>query len=848
MVTIQSFSPAIGTFANVIVANQAFGAVALWPLNETVDPSTGITGAPAVAFDVIGGFNGSYGTNADDGGGNAVNGLPALTGPGLAGLPGLPNTGALGVTNAAGLTSSYVTALTSPTFLPGTTNVSIVGWIYPTLTNETANGVPGQNGLLEERNGYNNSGGNNGLIYGGGSGAANTISADWDNGAGPWATGWLNIPSFMWNMVAVVVGPTNLTFYIGNTNQGMTSYTDAITNVYVPWGQGIFIGTDPIGTARNFVGSMSSFAMFSNSLTPQQMQVLFSAGTAEGTNAPFITVQPAFASTEVIAGGTATITSSGYAGTNGGGYWAVNKGSGWVPAYNPADLTGTNAVLNGGNWTGPLSFTNLLGSDAGSYEFILTNTYGSATSQVATVGTYAAPVGSYPAVASSAGYGLVALWPLNETNDPSTGTAVAYDIIGGFNGLYATNAQNGGTNSWILANQPTYILTNNGPEEAGLVGLPSASLGSLQGVAAVPATYVAIPQGPAFPPGTANSSNVSIVVWVYQTLASPATWTGVVKFPDAAPGNSDALAWNINGGGARSPGLVWDNIGVNTSSTLTAPLNTWSMVGVTISPSNYVFYIGNKVNSLTAQTNTATGRNQPLGTNMWIGTDPLDAAVPTRNWPGYLSSVSMFSNTLSYSQMLNLFLAGLSDSTPTPFITQQPAPTNGELAPGTGITLQSAGFVGTGGVGFWQTNNGAGGWGLVNSAYQNNITTSAAYNGASLAVAGSLAITNFKSADAGTYEFVVTNSFGYATSAVVTLSIFSIAPNSFGSYVTNTNYGVMSFWPLNETGDPSLTTVTAYDVIGGFNGTYGTNADDGTGNSANGFAGIPGPAIPRSEA
>ncbi len=36
----------------------------------------------------------------------------------------------------------------------------------------------------------------------------------------------------------------------------------------------------------------------------------------------------------------------------------------------------------------------------------------------------------------------VAFWLLNETNDPSTGTATAYDHVGGFNGTYGTGAEN----------------------------------------------------------------------------------------------------------------------------------------------------------------------------------------------------------------------------------------------------------------------------------------------------------------------------------------------------------------------------------------------------------------------
>ena len=45
------------------------------------------------------------------------------------------------------------------------------------------------------------------------------------------------------------------------------------------------------------------------------------------------------------------------------------------------------------------------------------------------------------------GYGLVASWPLKETNNPSAGKAAAYDVVGGYNGTYGANAENGGRNS-----------------------------------------------------------------------------------------------------------------------------------------------------------------------------------------------------------------------------------------------------------------------------------------------------------------------------------------------------------------------------------------------------------------
>ena len=74
-----------------------------------------------------------------------------------------------------------------------------------------------------------------------------------------------------------------------------------------------------------------------------------------------------------------------------------------------------------------------------------------ATSSVISLAYYPALAGSYAATVTNSAYGAVAFWPLNEsTTHPSTGTAVAYDVIGGNNGIYGTNAQNGSANAALL--------------------------------------------------------------------------------------------------------------------------------------------------------------------------------------------------------------------------------------------------------------------------------------------------------------------------------------------------------------------------------------------------------------
>ena len=99
----------------------------------------------------------------------------------------------------------------------------------------------------------------------------------------------------------MTVSPTNIVFYVANASQGVTTYTQTYSNVFTPWGGGIYIGTDPTGLpSRSFVGSMSSFAMFTNTLTVGQIENLYDYGSASGTNAPMIVSATSFVHDELL--------------------------------------------------------------------------------------------------------------------------------------------------------------------------------------------------------------------------------------------------------------------------------------------------------------------------------------------------------------------------------------------------------------------------------------------------------------------------------------------------------------------------------------------------------------------
>ena len=128
--------PVASSYAGAVVS-PGYNAVAYWPLNETTDPST----TQVTAFDIVGGFNGYYGSLAQDGGPNAM--LAALgnpsyvapvRGPSTAGYTGLPATAYANINSLN--VNTVITVPASPAMPTNNTNMSIVLWFYvnPTAT------------------------------------------------------------------------------------------------------------------------------------------------------------------------------------------------------------------------------------------------------------------------------------------------------------------------------------------------------------------------------------------------------------------------------------------------------------------------------------------------------------------------------------------------------------------------------------------------------------------------------------------------------------------------------------------------------------------------------------------
>ncbi len=242
--------------------------------------------------------------------------------------------------------------------------------------------------------------------------------------------------------------------------------------------------------------------------------------------------------------------------------------------------------------------TNSLGQSAASVEI-------AATPLVPAVGSYqAALLANRP----------LAYWPLAETNGQT-----AYDLVGGDNGTYLSGFE--------LAQAG---LTKGGFGAPSYAALFDGSSG-----------YVDIPEGPL------NLTNaMTAVVWV-KIPSTPTHFSGILGHGDSS--------WRVSIDSSGHPGGNDDNGNDATSSTSIVGTN-WHMVaytysGVSAASGNSLLY----VDGVLKATSTATVSTGD-GLDVWIGGSPDYGNG--RMLAGYVSEVSVFTNTLSASQLLALYAVG----------------------------------------------------------------------------------------------------------------------------------------------------------------------------------------------
>jgi hypothetical protein len=423
-----------------------------------------------------------------------------------------------------------------------------------------------------------------------------------------------------------------------------------------------------------------------------------------------------------------------------------------------------------GSATSALIVSNAGGGDVASYSLVVTNPVGVITSAPMALTIVVPVAGSYPEkISTNLPY---AYWRFNETADPFTGFAPAYDYVGGFTATYGIAAQNG-YNAAV------------GPVPTDFPGFESGNLAYTSSRNARQTYLLARPL-------LLNTNTVTMCAWIYPTAAQGGA-TALI----AARNGNDVGAFGY--GNNNNLGYTWNSNSAatyNYASGLVPLTNAWSFVALTISPTNAIIYLYNTNGQLTA-TNAIVHTVEGMSGPTFIGGDIQGASIATpqtRSFVGSIDELAIFNRTLPQTEIYNLYKKGLGLSAIGPSIPVQPQPL--ALFEGRKATFNITASGDTPLTIKWRKNGG-------NMSDGPNISGSAST---------SLTITNVTIAtDAANYDVVVGNIVGSITSSVVSLTVVvsNSVPAPYEAKLRSLN--PIAYWRLNETnGSPY-----SYDYWGG---------------------------------
>lgn len=419
--------------------------------------------------------------------------------------------------------------------------------------------------------------------------------------------------------------------------------------------------------------------------------------------------------------------------------WQADTGSGYVDIL---DATNTTVTL-----------TNLQLSDSGSYQLFATNHYGGTPSTPSALTVLDDPAA--PDVSQAYAYAVMtnnpyAYWRFSETIDSTAGNSVqAYDYSGhNFNATYGNQAYD----------------MQAGPAPSAFPGFESTntSVGLVNGT---DNSWLNVPNL------NLNTNAVTITAWINPSAGIGSYW-GLFMWHGA---NGDVAGFGFGGNITNSVAELGYNWNSNSASTynfhsgLYAPLDQWSFVALTITPTNstlYLYYIDGGGTHLSKAVQSITNLPEAFsGGTIRIGTDNYSG----RNFNGYLDEVAVFNQSLTESQLQNLFLTASGLSGVASYIATDitATPANAiNLYPGqVPVKLTVVGSGAPAPNYQWQAGSGG---------VFTNIMDGGVFSGAS---SGTLTINPVAPANYLDYRLVLTNTYGSATSSVYALAQ-AVVPNN----------------------------------------------------------------------
>ena len=431
-----------------------------------------------------------------------------------------------------------------------------------------------------------------------------------------------------WSMIVLTYDGSKLILYINGkvvgTASGTLSATAGTGYYFNVGGGGIF--NNPATNMDYFFGDIDEIAMFDTCMTADDIQEFYFKGYYGPGSAPEITIQPAN-----------------------------------VESYENPDATWTMFVTAGG--TSPLSYQWYKNGTAiedatsdtitgyfseeytGSYHVVVSNNYGTARSDNATVTLRNPDQNSYEGVVVS--LNPYAYWRFGERS----GT-VAKEFINAFNGKYddgqtlgQTGALKGDNDTAVLFNGSRYVTTT---------GM------DLQ------------------------SNTITMAAWL-KPNGTQVNYTEVLF-----DRGSSAVGIDIVDGQLC---YHWNDSQYSYRSGLVLADGEWNFVVMAVSPTEATFYLGDQNGNLKSAQNVVSHSNARLTDKFAIG-GYIDSAgsLTDRRFKGVIDEPVVFSRTLSEEEVARMYQAGLSGTSSAPQIKIQPVDSEGFV--GEPITL-SVSAVGT---------------------------------------------------------------------------------------------------------------------------------------------------------
>lgn len=355
----------------------------------------------------------------------------------------------------------------------------------------------------------------------------------------------------------------------------------------------------------------------------------------------------------------------------------------------------------------------------------------------------------------------LAFWQLNDTGDPSSGTLSAADSSGhGYNGLYGTDSQN--AFDGILAPQP--------PAYQGF----ALNQGALQSAVGDLTSAVTIP------PLNLGTNTVTIAMWINPSTSGEVNYTGLL-FNRTTAGDAAGFGFGANPDATGMPalGYTWNQNSGSTwgwNSGLHPVGGMWQFTALVISSNSatvYLYYMTNGQPVLLSAVNPIAHTAQAFsGGGTFLGSDVNQGNTAQANnvFAGQISGAAVWNSSLTASNILALFAAGVGVQGFPPQITTQPLNPTYAFA-GSPAQVSVSGVNGSSPFSYEWTLNGTN---------VNSLGDQANFAGAN---SSALTILNMAARDAGTYVLTITNSVGKAISSNAVVIIQSQA--LVGEWLTN---------------------------------------------------------------